>query len=66
MACSCRKPKKPTATKPAPKPADTQNASKTQSFTLTTQGGRTLSFGSKLEADAANARSGYTGRVSRS
>lgn len=34
-----------------------------QSFTLTMPDGSAATYGSKLEADAANARAGYTGVV---
>jgi hypothetical protein len=43
----------------SPKPA----SGKTQSFALTTHTGKTQTFGSRLEAEAENARNGYTGRV---
>lgn len=35
----------------------------TQSFSLTLRDGTTTGYGSRLEADAANARAGYTGIV---
>lgn len=35
----------------------------TQQFSLVNRDGSTQSFGSRLEADAANARAGYTGIV---
>lgn len=35
----------------------------TQEFTLVKQNGETQKFGSRLEADAENARNGYTGIV---
>lgn len=36
---------------------------KTQTFALVTRDGKTLKFGSRLEADAENVRLGYTGTV---
>lgn len=41
---------------PAPK-------GKTQSFALRMRDGKTLTFGSRLEAEAENVRRGYTGTV---
>ena len=35
----------------------------TQQFALNLNDGQTLTFGSRLEADAENVRRGYTGRV---
>jgi hypothetical protein len=35
----------------------------TQEFSLVKRGGETVKFGSRLEADAANARDGFTGIV---
>jgi hypothetical protein len=35
----------------------------TQQFALVKSGGETVKFGSRLEADAQNARDGYTGIV---
>jgi hypothetical protein len=37
--------------------------SATQSFSLVKQNGETVKFGSRLEADAQNARDGFTGIV---
>lgn len=54
--CSCRK------NRPAKPKPETQRVG-AQSFVLVTKDGKTQSFGSKLEATAANARIGYTGRV---
>lgn len=62
MGCSCRKPKPPAQGKP--KPADQDKAKgKTQSFALRTRSGNVLTYGSELEAKAANARQGGTGTV---
>lgn len=44
---------------PKPKPAKGQQ----QSFELKTRDGTVEKFGSRLEAEAANVRRGYTGRV---
>lgn len=50
--------------KPRPYPGTSQQSGKTtQSFSLLLRDGSKQSFGSKLEADAANARAGYTGTV---
>lgn len=40
-----------------------QPRGRTQSFALKLNTGKTLEFGSKLEAEAANVRMGYTGTV---
>lgn len=66
MSCGCRKPRRGRAPAPqsgpkvAPPP---QQRSQNQQFVLTTRTGSTLRFGSRLEADAANARQGWTGTV---
>jgi hypothetical protein len=69
MGCNCGKNKRqPTgaattaAAPPTPPPAPTPppTTGRTQRFTLTSGSGRTQSFGSKLEADAARVRSGGT------
>jgi hypothetical protein len=39
------------------------SAGSTQSFSLVNRDGSRQQFGSRLEADAANARAGYTGIV---
>lgn len=63
MACNCggRKPPRP-APKPRPKGA-AAGSNSTQSFTLVDRAGGELTFGSRLEAEAANARSGFRGIV---
>lgn len=62
MPCNCgrNRKKKTAASKPAEKPKD---QGKTQQFELRTATGRTMTFGSRLEADAANTRSGGRGVV---
>lgn len=62
MGCNCRKPKPPTQNKPKPQPSDEKAKGKTQSFSLDL-GGRTLRFGSELEAKAARARNGGRGTI---
>lgn len=45
-----------------PPPTQPQQGT-TQSFALRLNNGKTLTFGSKLEAEAENVRRGYTGTV---
>lgn len=63
MGCSCRKPKRPAGQKPADTKDQEKAKGKTQSFSLRTRSGNVLTYGSKLEAEAANARQGGTGTV---
>ena len=56
MACNCGK--KSTAAQPR-----RFGRTDTQSFALTKPDGSKTTYGSRLEADAANARAGYTGIV---
>lgn len=56
--CNCRKGRNPAQ----PRRLATGSTS-TQSFSLVSRDGTTQKFGSRLEADAANARAGYTGIV---
>lgn len=58
--CNCNKPK-PSAHRPRPLANGSSGAAR-QSFELIV-GGKTATFGSRLEADAANARSGFRGIV---
>lgn len=51
------------ATKSSMKDAVDGMKGKTQQFALVLRDGRTLRFGSRLEADAENVRQGYTGQV---
>lgn len=67
MGCSCNKRRKPRPTTQTP-PNDSQTSGSgsgtaTRSFELVTDSGQVLSFGSRLEADAANRRRGGAGRV---
>ena len=70
MGCNCRKPKPPTGFGVTPKketkaPESSSPASpppttdQEQNFTMTDGAGRTQSFGSKLERDAAMRRQGF-------
>jgi hypothetical protein len=68
MACGCQKPKQspygtvpPRDPEPAPEPP--KDAGRTQSFKLDMDSGRSLRFGSKLEAEAARVRNGGRGTV---
>jgi hypothetical protein len=61
MGCSCNKKRQPIPPKAPPPP--TEQASQRASFTLHIPGQPSSSFDSKLEADAANARSGGVGVV---
>lgn len=47
----------------APVPAPAPTSGNTQQFALTSPGGRVQRFGSRLEADATNARQGGAGTV---
>lgn len=47
----------------AAQPRTYGGTSTTQQFSLVSRDGTTKTFGSRLEADAENARSGYTGIV---
>lgn len=58
MGCNCGKNR--TANQARRSTSTTSGA--TQSFALVTNGSK-VEYGSKLEADAANARQGYTGIV---
>lgn len=58
MGCNCGQ-KRQTATQPR----RLGTGGSTQSFALVKSNGTTQTFGSRLEADAENARSGYTGVV---
>lgn len=58
MGCSCGKKKR----KPVPT-STSQPPSPTASYELIYDTGRVQTYGSKLEADAANALIGYTGTV---
>lgn len=59
--CNCNRPK-PNANRPRPMSSGVSGGSK-QTFSLILKDGTTTSFGSRLEADAANVRSGYQGIV---
>lgn len=61
MGCNCNKRK--AAAQPRRYNTDGTSGSATQTFSLVFKDGRKESFGSRLEADAANARAGYTGVV---
>lgn len=59
MACSCQKPRGPRKYQP-----EAVTASSGQlPFALVLRDGTVEKFGSRLEADAANARAGYTGTI---
>lgn len=58
MGCSCGKKRKRQN-----QASTSQTASPTASYELIYDTGRVQTFGSKLEADAANALTGYTGTV---
>jgi hypothetical protein len=66
MPCSCKgKNARRTASTSSKGASGASNTSgSTQSFTLTDRTGRTQTFGSKLEAEAANRRRGGTGKIS--
>lgn len=55
--CSCRK------NRPAKPKPNSQGKMASQEFVLIARDGKKQTFGSKLEATAANARMGYTGKV---
>lgn len=57
MGCNCRK-----SGANQPRRTGSTSSGTTQSFALITNGSK-VEYGSKLEADAANARQGYTGIV---
>lgn len=57
MACNCGK-NRTSATQPR-----VYVGGSTTKYALVSRDGSTQEFGSRLEADAANARSGYTGIV---
>jgi len=56
MGCGCNKRRKPRPTKPT-------KDEKAASFELRTASGQTLTFGSRLEAEAAKARRGGAGTI---
>lgn len=60
--CNCNKPKPAARPRPYTGTSGT-SGSATQSFSLVLRDGSTQTFGSRLEADAANARAGYSGIV---
>lgn len=57
MGCNCGKKSSPA------QPRTYTPGTSTQSFALVSRDGQTRTFGSRLEADAENARQGYTGIV---
>ena len=65
MGCNCNK--RTAAAQPrrydTTAKASGTTGSATQAFSLILRDGTTQTFGSRLEADAANARAGYTGIV---
>lgn len=74
MACACNKPKRPVANSaakaaaittksPAQKTREAQAAKRASGYSLIMPSGRVQRFGSRLEADAANAREGRRGKV---
>lgn len=62
MACGCDKARKARAARRYAGTEGSQGTA-TQTFSLVLRDGSSESFGSRLEADAANARAGYTGTV---
>lgn len=68
MPCNCGKKRKPSPQKqrrpanPNPTPPKEKSGEK-QTFILETSSRRKLTYGSRLEAEAANARSGGSGTV---
>lgn len=58
MGCNCG------GNQPKPRPEGSSSIT-TQQFALRLNTGQTMTFGSKLEADAENVRRGYTGTVTR-
>lgn len=61
--CNCKKGRAAQRRSFDPARASGQSGTATQSFALTLRDGTKQTFGSRLEADAANARAGYTGVV---
>jgi hypothetical protein len=61
MPCNCGKAKNKAVIKPAPKPPPRPASGTTQTFALEQIGGRVQTFGSLLEAQAAQIR--YGGRL---
>jgi len=61
MGCGCGKRREAAQARRYPPTVTTEGA--TQAFSLILRDGSVQSFGSRLEADAANARAGYTGTV---
>lgn len=61
MGCGCGKRRE--AAQPRRYVQTTTSGDATQAFSLILRDGSVQSFGSRLEADAANARAGYTGTV---
>lgn len=62
MGCNC-KGSRPSRPRQAPSKPRKSGSKETQTFELTDQYGRTQTFGSRLEAKAANARAGGRGTI---
>lgn len=64
MGCNCggNKPRPPRPAAPAPAPSKPMQG-QTQTFALDLSTGQRFTFGSRLEAEAANVRAGYTGTI---